>query len=125
MFDAPTNGPIFFAWQSIWSTMTILIVVTTCLFTKCGMRVCLIEFCALLANVLAYMGEIAGGNLFYWHYYAILDALSIIELIVLLCGAPWDGIFGSIQHLWSAAADVHQPVLARVQNFKNMAGKTK
>jgi len=93
------EGQWYFAVQASWSFVIILGIYEV-EHSDLTDRIYKLNMAALALNGLAAIGYTSDSQFFYTHYEVILNAINISEALVLVHGAPWDGIISRLSELW-------------------------
>ncbi len=110
------EGAAWFNYQALWS-MVALFVILKISTAKLAIILALIEFSLIIVNTIAYAGYASGGGLIYTHYFDITDVLHLTEVLVLVTGAPWDGLASRFKQLGVGRTFCVQDNSRRISNL--------
>jgi len=89
----------FFITQNFWS-LGIIFSVWWIQRSNLTKKIICIEGAVIFLNIFAFWADMNPSNFFYHNYEIILILLNLTEAIVLIMGAPWNGLHVGFSALW-------------------------
>ena len=90
-------GVLFYGVHSLFACLLIVAVLFVS-SSRTAMYVAIIEFSAILVDLCATIGYLTPYEYFYVNYITMINTLNLLEVIVLIKGAPWSGIYSGVQN---------------------------
>lgn len=93
----------FYVTQSLWSLLIVFLILPI-ERSKTVLIICVLEIAHIFVNLMTCFYYMEGNyktNLIYSNYPLILDILDGTELLILINGVPWLGLFNGIAQFFS------------------------
>lgn len=92
------TGAEWFSNQGLWSVLAVfsILLITQ---SKLAITIACIEYAAVLVASFSWYQFPSGSGFFYTYCVEMYDALNILIAVVLIAGAPWNGLAGRFKSM--------------------------